>query len=219
MLRTFPAVCRWQPETPQGVRTKTVRGHEVVAGYFEWGGVRYVPSWGGSMFEALMPPLLLDEARYASKSLGANDRAHVLVQQRYTAEVLGYPVWGISSSATPAGDSYSEYGVRVLGSHGYKAGAVAPYAAALALGIAPEAAMANLRALTDRYDIYGDYGFYDAVDPHSGRVAYKYLALDQSMLFIAVANYLDGGTVQKRFASDPIMQRALPMIADEDFFD
>jgi hypothetical protein len=219
MRRTFPTACRWQPEAPQGVRMKEVNGHEVLAGYFEWGGVRYVPSWGGSMFEALMPSLLLDEMRCAPKSLGANDRAHALVQQRYAAEVLGYPVWGISSSATPAGNGYSEYGVRVLGARGYGAGAVAPYAAALALGVAPEAAMANLRALADRYDIYGEYGFYDAVDPRSGAVAHKYLALDQSMLFIAVANYLDGGSIQRRFASDPIMQRALPLIADEDFFD
>jgi hypothetical protein len=219
MLRTFPAACRWQPETPQGVRVKTVRAHEVSAGYFEGSGVRYVPSWGGSMFEALMPPLLLDEMRYAPKSLGVNDRAHALVQQRYAAEVLGYPVWGISSSATPVGDGYSEYGVRVLGSRGYEAGAVAPYAAALALSVTPETAMANLRALADHYGIYGEYGFYDAVEPRSGTVAYKYLALDQSMLFIALANYLDGGNVQKRFASDPIIQRALPIIADEDFFD
>ena len=109
--------------------------------------------------------------------------------------------------------------MRVLGADGYGAGAVAPYATALSLSVVPEAAMANLRALADRYDIYGEYGFYDAVDPRSGTVAYKYLALDQSMLFIAVANYLDGGTIQKRFASDPIVQRALPMIADEDFFD
>jgi len=219
MLRTFPAACRWQPETPQGVRVKTIRGHEMLAGYFEWDGMRYVPSWGGSMFEALMPTLVLDEMRYAPKSLGLNDRAHTLVQQHYATEVLGYPAWGISSSATPAGDSYSEYGVRVLGSRGYEAGAIAPYAAALALSAAPEAAIANLRALADCYDTYGEYGFYDAVDPRSGTVAYKYLALDQSMLFIALANYLDEGRIQKRFASDPLMQRALPIIADEDFFD
>jgi hypothetical protein len=219
MRRTFPAACAWQPETPQRIRMKTVNGHEVMAGYFEWGGLRYVPSWGGSMFEALMPPLLLDETRYAPKSLGANDRTHALVQRRYAAEVLGYPVWGISSSATPSGNSYSEYGVRVLGARGYGAGAVAPYATALALGVAPKAAIANLRALADHYDIYGEYGFYDAVDPRSETVAHKYLALDQSMLFIAVADYLDGGSVRKRFASDPIVQKVLPMIADEDFFD
>ena len=112
--------------------------------------------------------------RYAPKSLGVNDQAHALVQQRYAAEVLGYPVWGISSSATPVGDGYSEYGVRVLGSRGYEAGAVAPYAAALALSVTPEAAMANLRALADHYGIYGEYGFYDAVEPRSGTVAYKY---------------------------------------------
>ncbi len=185
----------------------------------EWGGVPYVPSWGGSMFEALMPTLLLDEMRYAPASLGRNDGAHALVQQRYAAEVLRYPVWGISPSATPGRDGYSEYGVKVLGSRGYDAGAVAPYASVLALATMPEAALANLRNLATRYGIYGEYGFYDAVDPLSGVVAYKYLALDQSMLFIALANYLEPHAIQQKFAADPIIQRVLPLIADENFFD
>ena len=219
MRRVFPAACRWQPRVPRGVRRKQLRGHEVAAGYFEWDGVRYVPSWGGSMFEALMPPLLLDELRYAPKSLGRNDQAHAAVQERYASTGLGYGVWGVSSSATPAGDGYSEYGVRVLGARGYKAGAVAPYASALALGVVPQLALANLRSLADHFDMYGEYGFYDAVDPVSGSVAYKYLALDQAMLFIAVANYLGDHCVQKHFAADAIVQAVLPMIADEDFFD
>lgn len=219
MRRVFPAACAWQPETPRAVRTKQVHGHEVTAGYFEWHGVRYVPSWGGSMFEALMPNLLLDEMAHAPRSLGANDQAHVAVQQRYAAEELQYGVWGISSSATPVGEGYSEYGVRVLGARGYEAGAVAPYATALVLTVAPQPALANLRALAERYDIYGEYGFYDAVDPGSGNVAYKYLALDQSMLFVALANYLGDHCIQKRFASDPMVQKALPIIGEEDFFD
>ena len=94
-----------------------------------------------------------------------------------------------------------------------------PHASALALAVTPEPALANLRALAAAYDIYGDYGFYDAVDPRSGAVAYKYLALDQSMLFIALANYLGDHCIQQRFAADPIVQRALPVIAAEDFFD
>ncbi|MFI5398281.1 MAG: glucoamylase family protein [Candidatus Binatia bacterium] len=219
MLRTFPTACRWQTQVPKGRPIKMVRGHEVSAGWFEWDGLRYVPSWGGSMFEALMPTLLLDEPRYAAKSLGANDAVQATVQRRYAVEELGFPVWGISSSATPAGDGYSEYGAKVLGARGYDAGAVTPYASALALSVAPEAAIANLRRLAERYEIYGEYGFYDAVDPRSGTVAYKYLSLDQSMLFIALANYLTDHSIQKHFASDPIIQKALPIIADENFFE
>ena len=96
---------------------------------------------------------------------------------------------------------------------------VSPHASALALNLMPAAAITNLRGLAERYDIYGDYGFYDAVDPLSGEMAYGYLALDQAMLFIALANYLKDGCVQDRFASDPIARRALPLLGDESFFD
>jgi hypothetical protein len=171
------------------------------------------------MFEALMPTLVLDEARYAPRSLGANDRAHALVQRRYAAEVLGYPVWGISPSATPSGEGYGEYGVEVLGARGYPAGAVTPHASALALGVTPGPALANLRELARRYDIYGDFGFYDAVDPLSGAVAHDYLTLDQAMLFVALVNHLGDGFVTERFAADPIARKILPLIGAEDFFD
>ncbi len=219
MVRTFPAACTWQTLRPQAIRIKAVRDHEFPAGFYEWNGIRYVPSWGGSMFEALMPTLLLDEPRYAPKSLGANDRAHAVVQRRYALEHLGYQVWGMSPSVTPTGNGYAEYGVKVLGARGYGTGAVTPHAAALTLAVTPEAALANLRTLAESYDIYGEYGLYDAVDPRSKMVAYTYLALDQSMLFIALANSLGDHCIQKRFASDPIIQKVLPMIAEEDFFD
>ena len=107
----------------------------------------------------------------------------------------------------------------MLGSLGYPAGPVTPHASALALGVVPQAALANLRRLAARYDVYGEFGFYDAVDPRTGRVAYKYLTLDQSMIFLALANHLTGHAVQRRFASDPIAQRVLPLLGAEDFFD
>jgi hypothetical protein len=219
MARTFSPTCTWQVETPSGRHAKRVDGETFLGGWYEWRGERYVPSWGGSMFEALMPTLVVDEMRLLPESLGANDRAHVIVQRRWALEQLGYPVWGLSPSATPAGDGYGEYGVHVLGALGYAAGAVTPHAAALALAIAPDAAIANLRRLAERYDVYGEYGFYDAVDPSSGEVAHAYLALDQAMTFIAAANYLTGGAIQHRFAADPIAQRALPVLGAERFFD
>lgn len=219
MVRTFPEACRWQSLPPTGVREKTVLGHTFTAGYYEWLGTRYVPSWGGSMFEALMPALVLDEAGLAPNSLGANDRAHAVIQHRYAVRELRLPVWGFSPSAQPGTERYGEYGVPILGSRGYPAGPVTPHASALALGVVPGAALANLRRLASRYGVYGEYGFYDAVDPGTGEVAYTYLALDQSMIFLALANHLTGGTITRRFSSDPLIVRVQPLLAAEDFFD
>jgi hypothetical protein len=208
----------WQSQPPRHRRLKTLRGQHFRGGYYEWQNLAYIPSWGGSMFEALMPTLVLDESRYAPRSLGRNGATHVAIQQRYALDVLGYPVWGVSPSASPRG-GYGEYGIAVLGVLGYDAGAVSPHASALALRVAPEAAIDNLRRLAARYDVYGDFGFYDAVEPRSGVVAHQYLALDQAMLFIAVANHLGSSGVSQRFASDPIVQRVLPLLGAEDFFD
>lgn len=219
MVRTFPPDCFWQSQSPLGVRTTEVRGVPVRAGYYRWRGVKYVPSWGGSMFEALMPTIVLDETAAAPHSLGRNNAAHAIVQERFARHALGLPAWGLSPSATPGGDRYGEYGVRPLGSMGYRPGPVTPHASALALAVIPNAALRNLRTLATRYRLYGDFGLYDAVDATTGQVAYKYLALDQSMLFLALANYLTDHAVQRRFAADPIMQRALPVIAPERFFE
>ena len=220
MLRTFPPDCTWQSQQPKARRVKQVRGYALTGGWYEWKDLRYVPSWGGSMFEALMPMLFVNERALAPKSLGRNAEMHVEVQRRWATEVLGYPVWGLSPAIAPGPDGYREYGVAALGtSKGYGELAVTPHAAALALAVAPDAATATLRQLVTRYEVYGDFGFYDAVDPKSGEVATAYLSLDQGMLFLALANHLKDGLVQKLFASDPIAQRALPILADEDFFD
>jgi hypothetical protein len=125
----------------------------------------------------------------------------------------------MSPAVSPAPHGYREYGVPVLGARGYADAAVTPHAVALALPVEPEAAIANLRRLVERYDIYGEYGFFDSVDPRTGTVAPAWLALDQAMLFVAVANHLEPGVMQKRFASDPIAARALSILADEDFLD
>jgi hypothetical protein len=219
MARIFPPEYDWQSLPPSDYRVKTVRGHPVWSGFYRWRDFTYVPSWGGSLFEVLMPTLVLDESRYAPASLGRNARMHVAVQRQFALHELGYPVWGLSPSSTPEGDGYSEYGVKVLGARGYKAGAVSPHASALALTVTPEPAIANLRALAERYPLYGEYGLYDAVNPRTGQVAYKYLALNQAMLFIALANHLDEHRIPRRFAADPLLSKALPLLADEHFFE
>ena len=96
---------------------------------------------------------------------------------------------------------------------------VTPHAAVLALLTEPAQAVQNLRQLSQRYALYGDFGFYDAVDPKTGQVAYKYLCIDQAMTLVALANHLANHAVQKHFAKDPIAQRVLPLLGFENFFD
>jgi len=217
MLRTPPG-----DGAPAPLWKRLPNGHRVLGGHLAWRDLRFVPSWGGSLFEALMPTLLVDEKSLAPHSLGRNGRAHVEMHQRYALQELGYPVWGMSPSMAPGvprATSYREFGVPVLGAKGYPPGVVTPHASALALEFAPEEAVANLRRLAQLFPIYGPYGFYDAVDPRSGEVVPAYLTLDQSMLFIALANHLRDGVIQERFAADPIATRALPLLPSEDFFE
>jgi hypothetical protein len=219
MWRTFPPEATWQTQAPRGRRDKEVNGFPVTGGWYEWKELRYVPSWGGSMFEALMPTLFLDERALAPRSLGRNGAVHVEIQRRFAAEELGQPFWGMSPAAAPAPDGYVEYGVAALGVRGYGDNAVTPHAAALALAYEPAEATALMRRLVRDYPVYGEYGFYDSLDPKTGAVGTVYLSLDQTMLFLALANHLRDGVIQQRFAADPIAAAALPMLADEDFFD
>jgi len=217
LLRTFPASNDWQALVPQNRVVKNIRGHEVIGGYYSWGGLQYVPSWGGSLFEALMPTMIIDEMKFAPKSLGRNDLIHATIHRKYALEELKYPIWGMSPSSVPTEDNYSEYGVRILGTKGYKPGAVTPHVSGLAVNFTPREAIANFREMIKRYDCYGEFGFYDAIDPVTGQVSYKYLALDQEMLFLGLANYLGDHCVQRYFEADPVAQKGLAVIGNEDF--
>ncbi len=217
LARTFPVDWTWQSMTPLGRAPRVINGYKVDGGYYEWRGIRYLPSWGGSMFEAMMPGIVLDGEAHAPNSLGPNAIAHVDVQRRYAQEELNLPVWGMSPSANPDG-GYGEYGVAILGVKGYSEAVVTPHASGLAAMARPAEAARNLRQLARRYAVYGPFGFYDAVNPTTGKVAYKYLALDQGMMFLGLANHLRPHLIQRYFAADPIIRRALPLLGAEDFF-
>jgi len=218
LVRTFPEEYGWQSQLPVNREERTTLGFTYPGGYYEWKGLQFVPSWGGSMFEAIMPTLILDEKKYAPEGLGLNDLHHVQGQIKYALEDLGYPVWGMSPSSVPEG-GYSEFGAKPLGSKGYKAGVVTPHATMLALEFAPKEAIKNLRELVRRYPVYGEYGFYDAVTIGTGKVALKYLSLDQAMIFIALNNYLNDGAIRKRFHADPINEKTLPLLTEEKLFE
>lgn len=242
MTRTFPESYSWQTQAPAQREIRETLGYQYPGGYYKWnpaqkssdgsvansgGDLKYVPSWGGSAFEALMPALILDEKNLAPEGLGFNDKMHALGQMRFALEELKMPVWGMSPSSKPEG-GYSEYGAKPFGAKGYKAGVVTPHATALCLEFIPKEAIANFRKMIELYDIYGEYGFYDAVtvipdkdnpDSKEGLVARKYLALDQGMIFVAINNYLNGGAIRKRFHADPVMKKAEKLLTAEKLFD
>ena len=218
LVRTFPKSFAWQSQPPKDRVETTLDGYKYVDGHYEWKGLKYVPSWGGSAFEALMPPVVLKEKELAPEGLGKNNAAHVQGQIRYALEELKMPVWGMSPCSVPEG-GYSEYGAKPMGVKGYKPGVVTPHASVLALEYAPQQVVANLRKLIELYDIYGEYGFYDAVTVATGKIARKYLALDQGMIFLAINNYLNHGALRERFHSDPEMRKGEKLLTAEKFLE
>ncbi|MDQ6682472.1 MAG: glycosyl transferase, partial [Chloroflexota bacterium] len=173
-------------------------------------------SWSGSMFEYLMPALVMQAP---ARSL--LDQTYQLVVERqmsYAAE-LGVP-WGISESAFNARDldqtyQYAGFGVPGLG---LKRGlsedvVVAPYATALGAMIRPEAAVRNFARLRQA-GAAGPYGFREALDytarrlPEGATVAVvnSYMAHHQGMALVALGNVLNDGTMVTRFHADPIVE-------------
>ncbi len=173
-------------------------------------------SWSGSMFEYLMPELVMREPE--GSLLHQTARLIVARQIEYGAQ-LGVP-WGISESAYNFRDleltyQYSNFGVPGLG---LKRGlsenmVVAPYATALASMIEPVAAVRNFARLADEGGC-GRYGWYEALDYTPGRlpegksvaVVRAYMAHHQGMSLVAIANTLRGGTMRSRFHANPIVQ-------------
>jgi putative glucoamylase/uncharacterized protein DUF3131 len=113
--RSFPDTCdwSWQETRPYGFH-RTYYGVDVFEGSYPYAGMRVTPSWGGSMFEALMPALFVPEERWAPRSWGVNHPATVRAQIYHGMEEAGYRYWGFSPSNTPEG-GYGAYGVDGIG--------------------------------------------------------------------------------------------------------
>ncbi len=173
-------------------------------------------SWSGSMFEYLMPSLVMRAP--AGSLLEQTNRLVVRRQMKYGAE-LGVP-WGISESAYNARDleltyQYSNFGVPGLGlKRGLSENAViAPYATALAAMVNPEAAAQNFAALLKAGGL-GHFGWYEALDytpsrvPEGENVAIvrAYMAHHQGMTLVAIADALNDGAMRSRFHAEPIIQ-------------
>jgi hypothetical protein len=113
--RTFPDTCDWSWQETKPVGTwQRYFGVDVFEGAYPVDGTRLVPSWGGSMFEALMPALFVPEERWAPGSWASNHPLTVRAQIVHGLQQAGYGYWGFSPSNVPEG-GYTVYGVDAAG--------------------------------------------------------------------------------------------------------
>ncbi|MEJ2371971.1 MAG: glucoamylase family protein [Gemmatimonadales bacterium] len=175
-------------------------------------------SWSGSMFEYLMPLLVMQQP--ARSLLDLTCRLVVARQIQYGTERT--VPWGVSESGHGLRDveltyQYSNFGVPGLG---LKRGlfedvVVAPYATALAAMLEPRAALDNFARLEEA-GARGAYGFYEALDytpsklPENARVVVvrSYMAHHQGMTLVSLGNVVHDGLTRRRFHAHPMVQAA-----------
>jgi cellobiose phosphorylase len=188
------------------------------------GGDPVLVSWSGSMFEYLMPLLVMPT--YENTLLDQTCRAAVKRQIEY-GEKRGVP-WGISECGYNAMDAHLNYQYRAFGvpGLGFKNGlagdlVIAPYASALALMVDPENACSNLIRLADS-GLAGRYGLYEAVDYTPSRlprgrsnvVIRSFMAHHQGMSLLSLSYLLLDRPMQTRFESDPAFQATLLLLQE-----
>jgi hypothetical protein len=246
--RTFPhdgCAWDWQETKPLGVE-RTYYGVKVFEGAYPYRGSLLVPSWGGSMFEALMVDLFVPESQWAPKSWRVNHPLTVRAQILHGLVDAGYGHWGFSPANVPEG-GYAVYVVDAIGldpngnpsnedrtfvDRGYEGcragtpdpapkaytnGVVTPHAAFLALPYAPQYVRANLRRLARIPGMYGPWGFRDSVNVDSKVVSRFYLSLDQGMIMAALGNELAHDVMRKAFADKALERGVRPVIGQEVF--
>jgi len=188
------------------------------------GGDPILLSWTGSMFEYLMPLLVMPT--YQNTLLDRTYKAAVQGQIAYGRK-RGVP-WGISECGYNAIDVHRNYQYRAFGvpGLGFKRGladdlVIAPYASALALMVAPEEACPNLERLAAE-GLEGQYGFYEAVDYTPSRlplglssiVVRSFMAHHQGMSLLSLGHVLLDRPMQKRFELDPMFQATMLLLQE-----
>ncbi|MBP9854175.1 MAG: cyclic beta 1-2 glucan synthetase [Candidatus Omnitrophica bacterium] len=181
-------------------------------------------SWSGSMFEYLMPLLVMPT--YENTLLDQTYQAVVERQIEYGKQ--HGVAWGVSESGYNTVDASLNYQYRAFGvpGLGFKRGlaedlVIAPYACALALMVAPEEACANLQR-HESEGVMGKYGLYEAVDHTPSRqrrgksstILRSYLAHHQGMSLLSLAYLLLDRPMQKRFNLDPLFQATMLLLQE-----
>jgi cellobiose phosphorylase len=180
------------------------------------GGEPTLLSWSGSMFEYLMPLLVMPT--YENTLLDRTYQA--AVERQIVYGIQRGVAWGMSECGYNMVDIRLNYQYRAFGvpGLGLKRGlaedlVIAPYASALALMVAPEHACLNLQRLAAE-GVEGKFGFYEAIDytpthlrrGQSSAVIQSFMTHHQGMIFLSLAYLILDRPMQKRFESDPMFQ-------------
>lgn len=182
-------------------------------------------SWNGSMFEYLMPPLLMKS--YDGTLL---DQAYQAAVKRQIAYARRKAVpWGISESGYYRFDANQNYQYRGFGVPGLgrKRGlgedlVITPYASLLALPVRPQAVIDNIDHLVDE-GMLGHYGFYEAVDYTRSRlplgqehaIVRSYMSHHQGMIMLALTNCLEDELIVRYFHADPLVQSVQMLLQEQ----
>ncbi len=179
-------------------------------------GIPAFVSWSGTMFEYLMPNLVLRE--YEGSVFSDTYKAAVMQHIKY-GERMKIP-WGISESQYYRFDLDSNYQYKAFGIPELRLQpsvsnslVVAPYATMLALEYSKEEAQINLKRMKEM-GAFGDYGFYEAMDfnapdPVSMKpycIVKSFMAHHQGMTLVAIDNFLNSGIMRNRFHAEPIVK-------------
>jgi cyclic beta-1,2-glucan synthetase len=186
------------------------------------GGEPILLSWSGSMFEYLMPLLVMPT--FENTLLDQTYQSAVARQIDYGKQ-RGVP-WGMSESGYNTFDASLNYQYRAFGvpGLGFKRGlgddlVIAPYASMMALMVAPEEACENLQQLSAQ-GFEGKFGFHEAIDYTPSRlprgqtsaVIRSFMAHHQGMGFLSLAYLLLDRPLQRRFESDPLFQATMSLL-------
>jgi len=188
------------------------------------GGAPVLLSWSGSMFEYLMPLLVMPS--YENTLLDQTCKAAVARQIEYGHQ-RGVP-WGISESGYNTVDLHLNYQYHAFGvpGLGLKRGlaedlVVAPYASVMALMIDPKEACRNLQRMAQD-GFVGKYGFFEAIDytpvrqrrGHSYSIVRSFMVHHQGMSLLALAYLILDRPMQKRFESEAQFQAVLLLLQE-----
>ena len=187
-------------------------------------GTRALLSWGGTMFEYLMPALLM--RNYDGTLLQRSCLAAVDGQIEYGQDK--HVPWGISEAGYYAFDGDQNYQYRTFGvpGLGFKRNltddlVVAPYASLLALSLRPRQVLENIARL-DELHMLGTHGFYESIDFSAPRlpigethaIVREYMAHHQGMILLSLVNYLHDNIMVRRFHADPVV-RSVELLLQE----
>ncbi|PKL37491.1 MAG: cyclic beta 1-2 glucan synthetase [Spirochaetae bacterium HGW-Spirochaetae-1] len=182
-------------------------------------------SWSGSMFEYLMPLLVMPT--YENTLLDQTYKAVIKRQIGY-GKLRNVP-WGISESGYNALGIRLDYQYRAFGvpGLGLKRGladdlVIAPYASMLALMVAPEEAVKNLEQLS-ALKFEGRYGLYEAIDYTPSRlplgqqhaVVKSYMSHHSGMSLLSLSYLLLNRPMQKRFEANPLCKAAMLLLQEK----